>query len=153
MASISDEERKIVFSRNLRYYIDKTNKSQKEIAKECGITPQSLNNWLQALSLPRMGVVQQLADYFKIKYTDLLEEHTNTDDSVPDDDPAFHIHAHSLKEEATLHIEERASRDEMIQEMYAHPSKAIKFAKLYKKYESASPEIRAAIDALLKTIE
>jgi transcriptional regulator with XRE-family HTH domain len=153
MASISDEKRKEIFARNLNYYVEKVNKSQKEVAKECGVTPQSLNNWLQALSLPRMGVVQQLADYFGIKYTDLLEEHTKTDSSVPDDDPVFRIYPHTPEEEAVMRIEERATRDEMIQEMYAHPSEAVKFAKLYKKYESASPEIRAAIDTLLKTIE
>lgn len=70
---MSDEQQKQIFSKNLRYYIDKHEKTQKEVADAIGVSPQTLNTWLQKIALPRMGKIQALADYFGINKSDLLE--------------------------------------------------------------------------------
>lgn len=69
----SDEQQKIIFATNLKHFIDKSEKTQKEVAIAIGVSPQTLNTWLQRIALPRMGKIQLLADYFGISKTDLID--------------------------------------------------------------------------------
>lgn len=69
----SDEQQKIIFATNLKHFIDKSEKTQKEVATAIGVSPQTLNTWLQRIALPRMGKIQLLADYFGISKTDLID--------------------------------------------------------------------------------
>lgn len=71
---MSDELQKKIFAKNLRHYLDRENKTQKEVADAIGVSPQTFNTWLQMVALPRMGKVQALADYFGVNKSDLLEE-------------------------------------------------------------------------------
>lgn len=72
---MSDEEQKIIFSKNLNYYVYQSGKQQKEIAEILGFNPKTFNGWCKGLSLPTMGKVQKIADYFGIGKSDLLDEH------------------------------------------------------------------------------
>lgn len=63
-----------IFASNLRRYLDKGNKTQREVADAIGVSPQTFNTWMQMVALPRMDKVQALADYFGINKSDLLEE-------------------------------------------------------------------------------
>lgn len=71
---MSDEKQKKIFSKNLSFYLEKSGKSQKEVAKAIGVIPQTFNTWCTGQSIPRMGSVQALADYFGIGKSDLIEE-------------------------------------------------------------------------------
>ena len=71
---MSAEKQKKIFSKNLNYYLEKYGKSQKEVAKAIGVIPQTFNTWCTGQSIPRMGSVQALADYFGIGKSDLIEE-------------------------------------------------------------------------------
>lgn len=75
---MTDETQKIIFSKNLRRYIEQNNKTQIQVAKDLKINPQTVNSWCKGVALPRMGKVQLLADYFHISKSDLLEEKSNT---------------------------------------------------------------------------
>ena len=66
---MSDEKQKKIFSKNLSFYLEKSGKSQKEVAKAIGVIPQTFNTWCTGQSIPRMGSVQALADYFGIELT------------------------------------------------------------------------------------
>ena len=85
---MSDEQQKIIFATNLKHFIDKSEKTQKEVATAIGVSPQTLNTWLQRIALPRMGKIQLLADYFGISKTDLLDpkdpDQTNTSYTDPE---------------------------------------------------------------------
>lgn len=70
---MTDEETKRILSKNLKHYIHKSGKQQKDVAKAIDVTVTSLNNWVQGLALPRMGKIQKLADYFHINMSDLIE--------------------------------------------------------------------------------
>lgn len=69
---MSEDKRKEIFRKNLLRYIG--NKSQSEIAKAIGVSPQTFNTWCQGIAMPRMNKIQLLADYFKISISDLIEE-------------------------------------------------------------------------------
>lgn len=70
-------ERKI-FSKNLNTLLEKTGKSQKEVADAIHVSPQTFNTWCQGIAIPRMGKVQLLADYFHILKSDLIEDKPET---------------------------------------------------------------------------
>ncbi len=71
---MTDGEQKKIFSKNLNYYIEKSQKTQKEIAEAIEVSPQTFNTWCQGIAIPRMGKVQRLADYFNIGKSDLIDD-------------------------------------------------------------------------------
>lgn len=70
---MSEQEQKKIFAQNLTYYIAKSGKQQKEIAKELGFDYKTFSGWCNARSMPQMGKVQAIADYFGIVKTDLID--------------------------------------------------------------------------------
>lgn len=77
------DKQKAIFSENLNSYIAKSEKTQLEIAKSIGVSPQTFNTWCKGIAIPRMGKVQALADYFNINKSDLIEEKKLNIDTVP----------------------------------------------------------------------
>lgn len=75
---MTDSEQKKIFSKNLNKYIALSNKTQKEIADNIEVSPQTFNTWCQGIALPRMGKVQKLADYFNIGKSDLIDDKSNS---------------------------------------------------------------------------
>lgn len=75
---MNEEHLRETFVRNLKFYIDVNGKTQKEIAKAIGVSPQTFNTWYQGIALPRMEKVEKLADYFGIGKTELLVERAST---------------------------------------------------------------------------
>ena len=69
---MSEQEQKELFARNLNIFLERSNKTQKEVADAIGVSPQTFNTWCQGIAFPRMGKVQLLADYFQIEKVDLL---------------------------------------------------------------------------------
>ena len=70
MSDIGNAE---VFAKNLKFYIEKSGKTQKEVALAIGVTPASLNEWIKAKKYPRIDKVEMLAMYFGILKSDLIE--------------------------------------------------------------------------------
>lgn len=79
---MNDENTKRIFSKNLNYYLSLNNKQQNEVAKDIGENPSTLNMWCKGNSMPGLGKVQKLADYFKIGKSDLLDEKLDSDATV-----------------------------------------------------------------------
>ena len=73
---MTDNEQKKIFSANLRMYVDRSQKQQNEIAKALGFNQKTFNGWCKGLSIPTMGKVQAIADYFGIGKSELLDLHT-----------------------------------------------------------------------------
>lgn len=71
---MTDDEQKKIFSKNLNHYVYISGKQQKEIADLLQFNPKTFNGWCTGLSMPTMGKVQKIADYFGIGKSDLLED-------------------------------------------------------------------------------
>lgn len=83
---MTDKEQKRIFSMNLTSYLG--NKSQIDVAKAIGVSPQTFNTWCQGIAMPRMGKLQLLADYFGIEKSDLIDDKSkkkNTSVSLNED--------------------------------------------------------------------
>lgn len=104
---MSENEYKIIFSKNLRYYMNKYNKKQSDLINDLGFSSSTISNWCTGEKLPRMDKVQILADYFHINKSDLLEDKSN------------------LNEEETYYLNDDAR--EMAQFLYENPDYKVLF--------------------------
>lgn len=71
---MQDDKYKIIFSKNLRYYMELNNKTQNDIIKDLNINKSAISTWCNGTRLPRMDKVDLLAKYFKINRSDLIED-------------------------------------------------------------------------------
>ena len=71
MTALGNKE---VFSRNLKYYIESTGKSQKDLALVLGISLSTFNDWVNGKKYPRIDKIEMLAKYFGILKSDLIED-------------------------------------------------------------------------------
>ena len=78
----NDEEQKRIFSKNLLKYVRRHGGSQTEIAKNLGVSQQTFNNWCRGKSMQRMGEIQEIAAFFNINHTFLIEEDAEASDSL-----------------------------------------------------------------------
>lgn len=63
-----------VFARNLRFYMERSGKMQKDLAEIAGVSGATFNDWLKAKKYPRIDKIDRLADYFGILKSDLIED-------------------------------------------------------------------------------
>lgn len=65
---------KDVFARNLRTYMDRAGKTQKDMADIVGVSTATYSDWINAKKYPRIDKIEILAEYFGILKSDLIEE-------------------------------------------------------------------------------
>lgn len=73
---------KEVMAKNLRHYIERSGKTQKDVAEAIDVPPSTFNAWLKAKKYPRIDKIEMLANYFGILKSDLIEEKTIKNDPV-----------------------------------------------------------------------
>ena len=55
-------------------YLQRSGKSQREMAELVGVSSSTFNEWLKAKKYPRIYKIEFLANYFGILKSDLIEE-------------------------------------------------------------------------------
>ena len=73
---INDKEEKRLrdnISRGIVELIEQNNMTQKELSELLGVDASTVGKWINKKSLPRMGAIQQLSDYFKVDKSYFLE--------------------------------------------------------------------------------
>lgn len=71
---MNQEWSKETMAKNLKYYMEKTGKTQKELAAVAGVSEPTFSYWINGIKYPRIDKIQKLADYFGILKSDLIEE-------------------------------------------------------------------------------
>jgi transcriptional regulator with XRE-family HTH domain len=74
---LTKESYRIIFSKNLCYYLEIKGKHQTDLIKDLGISSSTVSNWCTGQKLPRMSKIQMLADYLGIMKSDLIEDKDN----------------------------------------------------------------------------
>lgn len=82
MTTMTTEEQKKIFSNNLNKYISRSGKQQKEIAEAIGANASTFNMWCKGNSMPGTGKIRALADYFRIRMSDLTDLKENQDPDI-----------------------------------------------------------------------
>lgn len=80
---MSDLGNKEVFSKNLKYYMEKYNKTRNDIAKITNVPYSTVSSWCNALYYPRIDKIEMLANYFNILKSDLVENKENKNETQP----------------------------------------------------------------------
>lgn len=65
---------KKVFAYNLLYYVERSGKTQREIAEIIGVSPSTLNTWITGTKYPRIDKIERLANLFGVLKSDLIED-------------------------------------------------------------------------------
>lgn len=77
---------KKTFAKNLRYYMVRSGKTQKELAEIAGVSAPTFNEWVNEKKYPRIDKVQRLADYFGILKSDLIEDKEKEEKNIKNSD-------------------------------------------------------------------
>lgn len=72
------EEIKMAFAKNLKTLMDDSNCNQEDIANICGVSQQTVSDWLTGKKYPRMDKVQAILDHFNIPMTTLVNDGKDT---------------------------------------------------------------------------
>lgn len=102
---MSETEFRKLFARNLTYYVNSSGKTQAEVAKALHLSKATMSSWCIGTRIPRMDKVDMLCDYFGIRRSDLMEDHSFTPAAS---DPLYPL---SREEEEIIRHYRKASDD------------------------------------------
>lgn len=67
------ENRNDILVKNLSFYLDRLGLTQTEFARELGYPETTVSNWFNKNTYPRPDKIQEMANYFGVRRTDLTE--------------------------------------------------------------------------------
>ena len=70
---MSSPENKEIFARNLRKWLKASGKSRIQACRELGVAYSTFSEWLAGSKYPRIDRVEELAQYFGVRKSDLIE--------------------------------------------------------------------------------
>lgn len=77
------------FSRRLRFYLNKYDMTQIELAKRLGVGKSTVSDWANGRKVPRADTVDRMCDIFHCRRSDLVEAHDNDEPSYYTDQDAM----------------------------------------------------------------
>lgn len=76
-------ENKDIFSKNLKYYMDKKGVDRNQLCSDLDLKYTTVRDWIKGITYPRIGKIELLANYFGINKSDLIEEKSTITTSIP----------------------------------------------------------------------
>lgn len=78
---MANQDQKDILSKNLKIYLDRKGLSQTDLAKELGYPEMTVSNWVNAKFYPRIDKIQEMADFFGINKSDLMEDKSDDENT------------------------------------------------------------------------
>lgn len=72
---MDDRKNKEILAKNIRHYMELSNKTRNEMCEALGVKYTTFADWVNAKTYPRIDRIEQMANYFGIKKSALLEDH------------------------------------------------------------------------------
>lgn len=69
-----------IFSNNLKDLLEKSDKTQLELAKFLGVSNTTVNNYVKGYNMPRMDKIDKICQFFSVRRSDLIEKINQKDD-------------------------------------------------------------------------
>ena len=107
MTSIGNKQ---IFAKNLVYYIERSGKTQKELADMVGVAASTFNDWCKAKKYPRIDKIEILANYFGIQKSDLIEEKL-TDEKQKDNETLVDLIVRMRTDDSFLSLVDALAKD------------------------------------------
>ncbi|MEE1242263.1 helix-turn-helix domain-containing protein [Frisingicoccus sp.] len=77
---MGEEYYRVIFSKNLRKYMEQNGKTQIDLVNDLGFNKSAVSTWYNGTRLPRLDKVDTLAKYFGIRLSDLIEDKPNANE-------------------------------------------------------------------------
>lgn len=74
MSNLGNKE---TMSKNLKYYMESRGIDRIKLCTDLNIKYTTLTDWIKGNTYPRIDKIEKMANYFGIRKSDLVEEHTN----------------------------------------------------------------------------
>ncbi|MGF0054807.1 LexA family transcriptional regulator [Peptoniphilaceae bacterium SGI.097] len=71
---MTTEKQKKIFAKNFNHYLSIKNVNRADISRKLGYPETTLANWANGISYPRIDKIQELADFFEVNKSDLIED-------------------------------------------------------------------------------
>ena len=81
---MDEKKRMRIIAENITHFRKQRGITQKELAKEVGITASTMTDYMKLRSAPSFGVIQKLSDYFGVKKSDIDTTFKEESSSLPD---------------------------------------------------------------------
>ena len=78
MSNLGNKE---IMAKNIRYYMDKYDKTRQEMCDALGVKYTTFTDWVKGNSYPRIDKIEMMANYFGISKADLVEDHNDMQQS------------------------------------------------------------------------
>ena len=69
------KDSKQIMASNIKYYMEKKGVTNQQLCDALEFKYTTFIDWINAVTYPRIGKIETMADYFGIKKSDLIEEH------------------------------------------------------------------------------
>lgn len=70
------EENKKIMARNIKRFMESKGVTNQQLCEDLGFKYTTFLDWIKAVTYPRIGKIEAMADYFGILKSDLIEEKT-----------------------------------------------------------------------------
>lgn len=71
---MNTEENKRIMAQNIKKYMDRKGVTNQQICDDLGIKYTTFMDWIKAVTYPRIGKVEAMANYFGCEKSDLIED-------------------------------------------------------------------------------
>ena len=68
------EENKKIMARNIKMHMEQKGVTNQQLCEDLGFKYTTFLDWIKAVTYPRIGKIEAMADYFGILKSDLIEE-------------------------------------------------------------------------------
>ena len=76
---------KKVFAKNLSNLLARNKKTQADLVADLRLNKSTISTWVNCTKMPRMNKIEQLANYFGVEKSDLIEDKSDTDEQYYND--------------------------------------------------------------------
>ena len=74
MITIQTEENKKILAENIKFYMKRKGVTNQQLCDDLGFKYTTFMDWIKAVTYPRIGKIEAMADYFGILKSDLIED-------------------------------------------------------------------------------
>ena len=79
------EENKKIMARNIKRYMEQKGVTNQQLCDDLGFKYTTFVDWIKAVTYPRIGKIEAMADYFGILKSDLIEDKSEQEKPVTND--------------------------------------------------------------------
>ena len=101
---------KKVFAKNLSNLLARNQKTQADLVADLRLNKSTVSTWVNGTKMPRMNKIEQLANYFGVEKSDLIEDKSDTNEQYYNDSSVSE-YAQAIKDNPDLRILFDASKD------------------------------------------